>query len=146
MAARPRIPQTLRPAEIEQVFYTRLVSAYAPPGWPAQVRPPGAPEWEESAVDWLLDVCPPEYRAYPVLRRHPVVLARFAIVHVDASLGGVRRGLGDARAELRELVPGEVVEAAVETWLAQEAWLTGVRRSVGLLEEALRGRRFVPRL
>src|SRR5689334_23094712 len=29
---------------------------YAPPGWPAGVRAPGVPGWEETAVSWLLDV------------------------------------------------------------------------------------------
>ena len=55
----------------------------APPGWPAQVRPPDAPDWERTAQNWLLDICPPEYRAYPALRRHVVVLARFAVLHVE---------------------------------------------------------------
>lgn len=129
------------------MFYTHPVTtAYAPPGWPREVRPPGAPEWEESAQRWLLDLCPPEFRSYPVLRRHVVVLARFAVVHVDACLDGVRRGLGDARADLRDAAGADVITAAVETWLAEEARLTGVRRAVGLVEEALRGRRFVPRL
>lgn len=123
-----------------------MTTAYAPPGWPHQVHPPGAPEWEESAQRWLLDLCPPEFRSYPTLRRHPVILARFAVVHVEASLDGVRRGLGDARADLRDVAEAGVVESAVETWLAEEARLTGVRRAVGLVEEALRGRRFVPRL
>ena len=40
----------------------------------------------------------------------------------------------------------DVVDAAVETWLTEEARLTGVRRAVGLVEEALRGRRYVARL
>ena len=50
-----------------------------PPGWPRPVRPPGVPGWEATAAAWLLDICPPEYRSYPVLRRHAVVLARFAV-------------------------------------------------------------------
>ena len=40
----------------------------------------------------------------------------------------------------------DVVEAAVQTWQAEDARLSGVRRAVGLVEEALRGRRFVARL
>lgn len=131
---------------IEHMFYSAPVTAYAPPGWPRDVRPPGAPEWEETATRWLLDLCPPEYRAYPALRRHPVVLARFGVLHVDACLDGVRRGLGDARADLRELVSADVIEIAIETWLAEEARLVGVRRAVGLVEDGLRGRRFVPGL
>src|SRR3954453_10283339 len=63
----------------------------APPGWPRAVRPPGAPGWERTAVGWLLDICPPEFRSYPVLRRHDVVLARFAVLHVEACQAAVRR-------------------------------------------------------
>ncbi|GAB2860901.1 hypothetical protein [Nocardioides pacificus] len=118
----------------------------APPGWPAQVRPPDAPDWERTAADWLLDVCPPEYRGHPTLRRHVVVLARFATLHVEASQAAVRRGLSEARASLRDVASPDVVEAAVQTWQVEEARLLGVRRAVGLVEEALRGRRFVARL
>jgi hypothetical protein len=118
----------------------------APPGWPAQVRPPDAPDWERTAQDWLLDICPPEYRTYPALRRHLVVLARFAVLHVEASQLAVRRGLSEARADLRDVASLDVVEAAVQTWQAEDARLLGLRRAVGLVEEALRGRRFVARL
>ena len=120
--------------------------AYAPPGWPRQVRPPDAPDWERTACAWLLDLCPPEFRTYPTLRRHPVVLARFAALHVDACQLAARRGLSEARAELREVADADTVDAAVETWHAETARLAGVRRAVALVEEALRGRRFVARL
>lgn len=120
--------------------------AVAPPGWPAQVRPPGAPGWERTAVGWLLDLCPPEYRAYPALRRHAVVLARFAVLHVEACQVATRRGLSEARSELRDVAGIDVVESAVQTWQAEDARLLGVRRAVGLVEEAVRGRRFVARL
>lgn len=118
----------------------------APPGWPRPVRPPGAPGWEHSAAGWLLDVCPPEYRSYPVLRRHDVVLARFAVLHVDGCLVAVRRGLSEARGVLADVAGPDTVQAAVDAWLAEEARLLAERRAVGLVEEALRGRRFVARL
>ncbi|MDQ4054957.1 MAG: hypothetical protein M3237_20000 [Actinomycetota bacterium] len=121
----------------------RLVT---PPGWPPQVRPPDAPGWERTAVNWLLDICPPEYRGYPALRRHEVVLARFAVLHVEASQAACRRGLSEARSALREVASLDVVDAAVETWLAEDARLGSLRRAVGLVEEAIRGRRFVARL
>jgi hypothetical protein len=38
------------------------------------------------------------------------------------------------------------VEAAVDTYQRESARLIGERRAVGLVEEALRGRRFVARL
>src|SRR3954451_8857066 len=66
-----------------------------PPGWPVEVRPPGAPDWERTAVAWLFDLVPPDYRAHEVLRRYPVLLARFAADHVSAGVGGARpRGGG----------------------------------------------------
>lgn len=117
-----------------------------PPGWPDQVRPPDAPDWESTAVAWLLDLCPPEFRGYPALRRHAVVLARFTVLHVEACQGAVNQGLSQARGGLREVVEASVVEAAVETWQRESARLIGVRRAVGLVEEALRGQRFVERL
>ncbi|MEI2810945.1 MAG: hypothetical protein V9F00_12340 [Nocardioides sp.] len=72
--------------------------AYAPPGWPALVRPPDAPGWERTAANWLMDLCPPEYRHYPVIRRHLVVLARFAALHIEACQASCTMGLRAARA------------------------------------------------
>ena len=122
------------------------MAAYAPPGWPREVRPPDAPDWEATAVNWLLDLCPPEYRRYQGLRRHIVVLARFAVLHVEADQAAVRRGLSSIRTDLRDVAGPPVVEAAVQTFLIEDARLALVRRAVGLVEEALRGRRYVPRL
>jgi hypothetical protein len=119
---------------------------YVPPGWPALVRAPGVPGWEETASAWLLDQAPPEFRGYPVLRRHVIVLARFVALHVEAAQAAVRQGLSEARGVLREVADPDTVEAAVTVWQAEEARLVAQRRAVGLLEEALRGRRYVPRL
>lgn len=118
----------------------------APPGWPKAVRPPDAPDWERTAGNWLLDICPPEYRSYPALRRHIVVLARFAVLHVEASQAAVNRGISEARGELRDVASASAVDSAVETFQRESARLLGERRAVGLVEEALRGRRFVARL
>jgi hypothetical protein len=115
----------------------------APPGWPDGVRAPGASDWERTAVNWLLDICPPEYRGYPGLRRHPVVLARFAVLHVEAGQAAVNRGLSEGRGVLRDIAGEVEVAAALEIWQREAARLIGVRRAVGLVEEALRGRRFV---
>ncbi|MCL8024370.1 hypothetical protein [Nocardioides bruguierae] len=123
-----------------------MVRHVAPPGWPSQVRPPDAPDWERTAVGWLLDQCPPEFRGYPAVRGHPVVLARFAAMHVEASMEACRRGASRARADLRDVAQLDVVDAAVQSWLAEEARLQGVRRAVGLVEDAIRGRRYVARL
>lgn len=123
-----------------------MSSLVTPPGWPAQVRPPDAPGWERSAGNWFLDLCPPEYRTYPALRRHLVVLARATALHVQAGLMASQRGMSQARSELRDVADPDVVEAAVQVWLSEEARYTRLRREVGLVEEAVRGRRFVARL
>ena len=118
----------------------------APPGWPDQVRPPAAPDWEQTAVAWLFDQCPPDYRAYDVLRRYPVVLARFAASCLDGAVAAAADGLRTARAELRDQVPPEAVEAAVAAYEREGNRLQAARRAVDLVERALRGERWVPRL
>lgn len=117
-----------------------------PPGWPEQVRPPGAPDWERGAVAWLLDLCPSDYRGYDVLTRQPVVLARFAAWHVAAGAEAARRGLSAVRADLRDVAGPETVEAAVEALEREGARLAAAGRAVVVVEQALRGRRFVARL
>nr|NLI51279.1 hypothetical protein [Propionibacterium sp.] len=119
---------------------------YVPPGWPAAVRPPGAPDWERTAVAFLLDCCPPDFRRYPVLRRHPVILARFAAAAVAAQGQACRAGLGTCRADLAGFVPPDAVEAATAAWQEQEAALRRTAREVALVEGALRGRVYVRKL
>src|SRR6266851_5603370 len=68
------------------------MAAYLPPGWPAGVHPPGSEDFERTAVAWLLDVVPPDYRLYGVLRRHPIALAAMASHHVAACVEGARQG------------------------------------------------------
>ena len=117
-----------------------------PPGWPAEVRPPASPEWERSAVGWLFDQCPPDYRAYDVLRRFPLVLARFAASNLEGAIEAADHGLQTVRAELRDRVPPEAVEAAVSAYERERHRLQAARRAVDLVERALRGERWVPRL
>jgi hypothetical protein len=121
-------------------------SVYLPPGWPEGVRPPGSQDWEVTAAAFLLDCCPADFRAYRVLRNHPVVLARFAAQFVEGQCRTAQEGLAGIRTSLADHVPHQVVEAAAQAWLEQEARLARTRRAVGLVEEALRGRTFVPRL
>lgn len=118
----------------------------APPGWPREVHPPDAPDWEATAVSWLLDQCPSEYRRFAGLRRHIVVLARFAVLHVEAQQAATRRGLSEIRGDLKNVADEAVVEAAVQTFRLEDARLVAVRREVGLVEEALRGRRYRVRM
>ncbi|MDO5499997.1 MAG: hypothetical protein Q4F67_09990 [Propionibacteriaceae bacterium] len=135
----------LHPRHAED-YVERRTAIYVPPGWPETVRPPGAPDWEATAVTWLLDCCPADYRAYPVLRRHPVVLARFAAQFVESQYRASQAGLAGVRDSLGDQVAPHVVEAAVEAWQDQTAHLVRVRRAVALVEEALRGKVFIRRL
>lgn len=121
-------------------------SAYVPPGWPAQVRPPGAPGWEASAIAYLLDCCPADFRSYRVLRNHPMVLAQFATHFVNGQHETAQRGLAVIRTSVSEFVEADVVEAAAQAWLEQGARLARTRRAVALIDEALRGRSFVRKL
>ena len=75
-----------------------------------------------------------------------VVLARFAVLHVEACQAAARRGLSEARAELRDVTDQDTVESAIQTWHAEAARLMAERRAVGLVEEALRGKRYIARL
>jgi hypothetical protein len=88
-------------------------------------------------------VSPPEYRGYPALRRHPAVLAWFALLHTEASQAAVDRGLSEARATLRGVADARVMSGVLEVLGRERSRLLGVRRAVGLVEEALRGRRYV---
>ena len=117
-----------------------------PPGWPAEVPPPGSPEWERGAVAWLFDQCPPDYRGYDVLRRHPLVLARFATAAVEGASTAVENGLRTLRASLAGRVPPEAVEAAVAAYERERQRLRAARAAVDLIEQALRGKRWAPRL
>jgi hypothetical protein len=120
--------------------------AFAPPGWPAQVPPPDAPEFPRKAVAWLLDLCPPDYRGHDVLKRHPAILARFAAHHVAATLIGTREAYSRARAELRDVAPPEAIAAALRALEHEGIHLVGAQREIALVEEALRGKRWRPQL
>ena len=117
-----------------------------PPGWPQEVLPPQAPDWERSAVAWLYDLCPPDYRSHDVLRRYPVVLARFAAGHVEAAVEAARAGLRTVRADLKGVVPPEAVDAAITAYEREGRRLVHTGRQVALVDAALRGERHVPRL
>jgi len=125
---------------------TGEVDAVVPPGWPEQVRPPGAPDWEQSAVAWLFDLVPPDYRAHAVLRRYPVLLARFAGDHVAAGLEAARAGWRTVRVDLADHLPADALEAAITAYEREGTRLAAAARGVEVVAGALRGERWVPRL
>lgn len=123
-----------------------VIRVYVPPGWPAEVRPPGSQDWTHSARSFLLDCCPADYRGYKVLQRHPVVLARFAREFVAGQLETTRRNLAGARPDLAGRVDAATTDEVVSVLQREEARLVRVARAVALVEDALRDVRFVPKL
>lgn len=116
---------------------------YLPPGWPPAVQPPGADGFERTAVGWLYDQCPADFRAYDVLRRHPVLLARLAGEQLAAALDACRAGYRTARAELSDVVPAEAVDALLAAYEREGRRLAANGRAAVLLAAALRGESFV---
>jgi hypothetical protein len=97
------------------------MGAYLPQGWPEAVRPPGSEGLEESAVAWLLDIVPPEYRRHTVVRRHPAALASMPPYHAGACLEGARQGYRTARAELAETVPPHAVDGVLAAYRLRDS-------------------------
>lgn len=109
-----------------------------PAGWPTQVRPPGAEGHVRSAVGWLLEQCPPNYRAHPVLRSRPLVLVWLAGLQVESQQAANVAARGAARAELRDVLGDpRAVEALLRVLDAEQARLLGIERAVRLIGEAL---------
>jgi len=122
------------------------MGTYIPPGWPAGVHPPGSEDFESTAVGWLLDVVPPDYRLHGVLRRYPVALATMARYHSKACVEGARQGYRTARTELAGTLPPHAIDTVLATYRKEGARLAATARAVGLVERALRGEVFTPRM
>lgn len=126
-----------------------------PPWWPQDVHRPGAPDWERSAVSWLLDLVPGEWREHEVLRRHPTLLARLAVAQTGASLEATRESWRTLRRDVgrdagRDVgrggatLPPEVVEEAMAAYERQGARLVELTRQVDAVRQAIDGRTWVP--
>ena len=122
------------------------MGTYIPPGWPAGVHPPGSEEFESTAVGWLLDVVPPDYRLHGVLRRYPIALATMARHHSKACVEGAREGYRTARTELAGALPPHAVDTVLAAYRKEGARLAETARAVDLVERALRGEVFTPKM
>jgi outer membrane biosynthesis protein TonB len=120
------------------------MGAYIPPGWPAGVHPPGSEDFESTAVGWLLDVVPPDYRLHGVLRRYPVALATMARYHSKACVEGARQGYRTARTELAGALPPHAIDTVLAAYRKEGARLAATAEAVDLVERALRGEVFTP--
>jgi len=135
---------------LESLFEHRYADVVAadqvPPGWPAAVQPPGSAGFERTAVRWLLDIVPPDYRQHDVLLRHPVALAALARHHTGASVEGARAAYRSARAELGKDLPPDAMTAVLAAYQAEGRRLVTTAGAVELVARALRGERFVSQL
>jgi hypothetical protein len=122
------------------------VAAYLPPGWPAGVHPPGSEGFEQTAVAWLLDVIPPDYRVHGVLRRHPIALAVLARHHLAACVEGARQGYRSARTELGDVLPPQGIDGVLAAYRAEGSRLVATARAADLVGRGLRGEVFTPQL
>ena len=122
------------------------MAAYLPPGWPTGVHPPGSEGFERTAVAWLLDVVPPDYRLHGVLQRHPIALATLARRHLAACVEGARQGYRTARTELGDVLPVSGVDAVLAAYRSEGHRLVTAARAADLVERALRGKEFTPQL
>jgi hypothetical protein len=120
--------------------------AYLPPGWPTGVHPPGSEDFERTAVTWLLDVVPPDYRLHGVLRRHPVALATLARRHLAACVEGARQGYRTARTDLGGVLPVSGLDAVLAAYRTEGRRLVTAAHAANLVEQALRGKEFAPQL
>src|ERR1700684_319563 len=118
--------------------YAAIMAAYIPPDWPTGVHPPGTEDFETTAVAWLLDAVPPDFRLHGVLRRYPAALAAMARHHTQACVEGARAGYRPARNELRETVPAHVVDAVLDAYRTEGRRLATTAKAVVLVERALR--------
>ncbi|WP_306367279.1 hypothetical protein [Nocardiopsis sp. CC223A] len=110
------------------------------PDWPASVHPPGSDSFERTAVVWLFDLLPADYRLHGVLRRYPVALSRLARRHLTAVLAAGREGYRTARVELRDHLPPHALEQVMRAYQAEGRRTAAVLRSVEAVDAALRTR------
>lgn len=115
------------------------MNADVPSGWPSDVQPPGSPDFEASAVSWLFDVVPPDYRLHGILRRHPVALASLAMHHLAACIEGAREGYRTTRTELGGSMAPHTIDAVLAAYRMEGRRLAAAARGTELVLRALRG-------
>jgi len=129
--------------------YERVARRPGPPGWPQEIPTPDATDvadWRLDAVAWLLDQAPPEYRGYPTVRHHPQFLVWLVAHHVRAQQEANTRATSTARRDLAHVLPPEAAPGVFDVLEREDLRLRRLARAVDLLQQALEGKKFVPRL
>ncbi|WP_028646658.1 hypothetical protein [Nocardiopsis sp. CNT312] len=108
------------------------------PDWPTGVHPPGADSFEQTALVWLFDHVPADYRLHGVLRRHPVALSRLAHQYVSAALEAAREGYRTARVDLREYLPPHALDQVMNAYRDEGRRMAALLRSVEAVDAELR--------
>ena len=96
------------------------------------MHPPGSPDFEATAVAWLLDVVPPDYRLHGILRRHPTALAALPRHPVRACVQGAREGYRTTRTELGGTLPPHTVEEVQAVYRSEGQPLIATATAVDL--------------
>jgi hypothetical protein len=91
-------------------------------------------------------VVPPDYRLHGVLRRYPVALAALARYHSKACVEGARQGYRTARTELAGVLPPHAIDTVLAAYRKEGARLAATAEAVDLVERALRGEEFTPKM
>ena len=89
---------------------------------------------------------PPQRTRTSDARRYPLLLAMAAREHVRATLEGTRRVYRDLRAQLRDFAGPEDIQAGLQALEGLAAQFSRTVREVELVEQALRGKVWKPRL
>lgn len=97
-------------------------------------------------MSWLLDHCPADYRLYPGWRRHPQALAWLASRHIDGQVTVMREAYRTARAELGGHLPTQALAEVMATIEREGLRLRAAALAARLINDALAGRSWAPRL
>jgi hypothetical protein len=117
-----------------------------PPGWPPGVPPAHSPGWEDRAVIWLLDHCPPDYRGYAGWRKNPIALAWLADRHIDGQVSAMRQAYREVRVQLGDHVSAQALDEIMANLEGEGLRLVAAKRSSALVLQAMQGKQFIPRL
>jgi hypothetical protein len=144
----------------------RASGVYVPPQWPTQVDLPcGDPAWEQSAVRWMLELVPGEWRSYRILVQNPIMLARDTRLLLAGQLQARRDSYARARTEIAAYmtatpsrrddggildvdaipnIPYPTLDEYLQVHAEEGERLKALLTQVQLVEDALTGVRWVP--